>query len=123
MTTRGNTGERRKQLEVAQDPVIDATIEQVTDICDFGRGYNWSVQSVLTGTDGTPQLQILGSNDGVNFVNVYCDNEGNPLSVDLNAVSNAVFDDIFPFDQFRVKILPNDNTTGTLELFLNLHFE
>lgn len=121
-----STGEKVVDLTVGEATPIDATIQTETDERDFGRSYKWSVVAKLNGTDGTPQVEIEGTNDGVNWANPYRENPADPnsppLVIDLNQPVNSMMDDFFPFDKFRIKTLPNDNTTGTVEYKLCVHF-
>lgn len=119
-----STGEKNIQLLVDGVFGIDATTTTTTDALDFGRSYKWSVIAKKFGCDGNPVITIEGSNNGSDWINPYFDKDTNaPIEIELNEIVNTAFDDIFPFSYFRVRTEQGTNTTGTVELTLNLHFQ
>jgi len=118
-----STGEKLVPLLVGGSPSIDATIQTSTEKSDYGRSYKWSVTAKKIGTDGNPIVHIEASNNGVDWVRPYVDVDGNEIIWTLDdATNNSIFDEVFPFDQFRLTTEPNGNTTGTVEYELCLHF-
>ena len=109
-------------LKVSNNPVIDASASTTTDAFSVDSSMEWSLIAVKTGTDGDPTIEIEGSNDGTNWKNPYKDPDApaNPLIMTLDEAENSAFDDIFPFEQYRVKTEPNGTTTGTLSYVLSI---
>jgi len=103
-------------LEVNDNIVIDASVNTVTDALEINRLLDYSIVLTKDSTDGNPTIEIQGSNDGINWVNPYLEDDGvTPLAMDLNDVSNSVRDTgkwVFKF--IRVSTIPNGTTTGTL---------
>ena len=109
------------ELKVSDDPLIDASATTETDVLTIEGLNNYSITFVKSGTDGNPIVEVLGSNDGVNFVNPYFEDNGSTawtfeLTDTINGTEDA-FDFLFKF--FRIKTIPNGTTTGTLNYFLN----
>ena len=110
-------------LKVATNPVIDASASTTTDAFSLDKSLEWSLIAVKSGTDGDPTIEIEGSNDGVNWKNPYKDlvTPANPLIMTLDEAVNSAFDDIFPFEKYRIKTEPNGTTVGTLSYVLSVY--
>lgn len=111
-------------LKVGADPVIPANAPFKTDGKKITRSNEWSIILTKTGTDGDPLVEVEGANNNVDaeFVNAYEDpnSPGTPLVLTMDLALNAIRDQDFPFQFFRLNGVPNGTTVGTLGVELTL---
>ena len=108
-------------LEVSSSTVIDATVTTYTDPLNIGRIRNYSMSLIRTGiAGGNPIIEVQGSNDNINWINPYTEDNGSPMTFELSDDSNGVDDPSnFLFEHFRIKTIPNGAVAGTLEYILS----
>lgn len=100
----------------------DATVNSTSIIFepDCGQDMRWALQVVKSGTDGNPFLFIEYSNDGIVWNNLpdLLNTEGEYFIIDDSPFS--VEDSYFMGKFFRLRIEPNNNTTGTINALLGI---
>ncbi len=108
------------ELTVSDNAIISASATTDTDILDINNIREYSMTFVKDSTDGNPIVEVLGSIDGVNFINPYVESDGvTPCTLELSDVINGVFDENeFLYNHIRVHTIPNGTTTGTLSIHL-----
>lgn len=95
----------------------DATISSTSLVyeVDCGQDMRWLLQIELDGTDGTPHIFIEESADNVLWTPIpdyACDGVFDYFRIDDSPY--AVRDSYFMGKSIRLRVEPNDNTTGTL---------
>lgn len=97
---------------------VDASVTQISSAFepDCGQDMRWSICITSTGLDGTPQAYVEVSCDGVDWCALVnpVDNT-NVFAVDDDLI---IRDEYLPEKQIRLRIEPNDNTTGTINAIM-----
>ena len=105
---------RTEILYTNQDCTIPST--SVVYTVDCGQDMRWMLQVVLSGTDGSPKMYIEESADLVSWIPL---NDNDCTGVFdyflLDDSPYSVRDSYFMGKAFRIRIDPNDNTTGTID--------
>ena len=97
---------------------LDATVEQVSQefVIDCGQDMRWLAQFRLTGSNGTPKICVEESvaHNGIKLwtsVPNYGDDDG-LFPMDKEVI--GIRDSYFMGKIIRFRLLPEDNTTGTI---------
>lgn len=94
---------------------VDASANQTSNTINFEQRAEWLLQLSKSGTDGTPNLIIEFTIDNAAGVWTPLQNPETLLYVfPLDDSPLAVRDDRLQGKFFRIRIEPNDNTTGTV---------
>ena len=96
-----------------------ATIVSTVYVVDCGQDMRWLLTVSSSGLDGTPKLFVEESPDGLVWIplnNYDCDGVFDYFPLDDNLVT--VRDSYFMGKAFRVRIEPEDNTTGSIDATL-----
>lgn len=94
---------------------VDATTNQTSPVftVDCGQDMRFLIQFVKTGTDGSPRIYIEESIDGTVWTSML-----NPTNCesyfDITSNPQGIKDNYFMGFKMRLRLEPNDNTTGTL---------
>lgn len=109
------------ELKVSDNEVIDATVTTETDALTITNLHNFSITFVKSGTDGNPIVEVLGSIDGVSYVNPFFEDDAvTTWTFELtDAVNGTEDEDLFLYNYFKIKTIPNGTTTGTLSYTLS----
>ena len=97
----------------------DASTTIVSNIyvVESGKDMRWLLTVSSSGLDGTPQMFVEESPDGLVWIPLNNHIDGfNYFPLDDNLVS--VRDSYFMGKAFRIRIEPNDNTTGNIDATL-----
>lgn len=104
------------RTEVLLD-TVDASVQQIGSyVIDCGQDMRWMLTIQSTGLDGTPRAYIEESNNNTDWIpldNNDCD-EG---VIDYFPISDnliSIRDSYFMGKSIRIRVEPNDNTTGTV---------
>ena len=93
---------------------VDASVQQIGAYqIDCGQDMRWILLVKSTGLDGTPELYLEESTNNVDWIALdnFCDNL-QYFPIDDNLIT--IRDSYFMGKSFRVRVEPNDNTTGTV---------
>lgn len=103
---------RLKTLYENQDASVSS--ESLPYEIDCGQDMRWLLQVTKTNTNGNPHLFIEESLDGICWTNVPdpCNTDGEYFLIDESPF--AIRDSYFMGLYFRLRIEPNDNTSGTI---------
>lgn len=105
---------RDYKLYENQDASISST--SIVHEIDCGQDMRWLLQIEKVGTDGTPNLYVEESILGDIWTPIpnYCNDEGDFFALDDSPY--AIRDSYFMGRFLRLRIEPNDNTTGTINV-------
>tara|TARA_R110000822_G_scaffold142148_4_gene280141 strand:- start:2603 stop:2962 length:360 start_codon:yes stop_codon:yes gene_type:complete len=105
---------------------VDASVQQISADLNFDQRAAWKVYITSSGLDGTPQLFIEdNTSPGINtaptgdwtIVCNPCDTVTDSFPIDDTVITIEKND--FKSNWFRVRIEPNGNTTGTINVTLS----
>jgi len=95
---------------------LDASVQQIgTYQVDCGQDMRWLLMVKKSGTDGTPRAYIEESSNNVDWVALENNSINDKLQYfPLDDVITHIRDSYFMGKSFRIRVEPNNNTTGTI---------
>lgn len=97
---------------------IDASLPFESEPVRFERSYDWSLILLPTGLNADYRITLDVSDDNINFVNYKLDNQ----LID-HTKPEIIFDSLLPGDWFKIIISPDSNTSGTLNITMNVKYK
>jgi hypothetical protein len=96
---------------------IDASTPQTSTpfVIDCGQDMRWLLEITKSGTDGNPKLFIEADVDGI-YMNIEDLDGGKKDFFLINDSPYGIQDSYFMGTSMRIRIEPNDNTTGTMSV-------
>jgi hypothetical protein len=98
---------------------VDASSSQTSEVIipDCGQDMRWLLQITTSGTDGTPHIYVEESIDGT----IWTPMDDTATWAHYFAIDESPYpikDSYFMGYQLRIRLEPNDNTTGTLSALI-----
>lgn len=101
---------------------VDASVQQISEPLNLDKRTEWKIYINASGLDGTPQFYLEDNSSGSKCIdpayswNIICNRADDLDYFPISETVLTIEKKDFKANWMRVRVEPNDNTTGTIDV-------